>query len=201
LECGDLSPLLSVAERLFICRAVAKKSRSAANESGDKSPHSIRAAVSGTRSVPDTFAGHENLSIPMKLLLFTPAFCDDPGHLGMIRVQSLLAERLRQHLACEIVSAVVVDFCRDDLKTELGKIVAPFDIVRHSPAAANGIRRPTNYAIDVLLRETGATRMLRVIQDTFIDDPATLARGIEAAMPEAGHWVAAGVERGERDAH
>jgi hypothetical protein len=159
--------------------------------------------------VPDTFGdlyrqrpdGHENLSISMKLLLFIPAYCDEPSHLGMIRIQSLLAERLRRHLACEIVSAVVVDFCRDDLKTELRRIVAPFDIVRHSAGAPQGIRRPTNHAIDTLLPETGASCMLRVIQDAFIDDPATLSRGIEAAMPEVGHWVAAGVEHVERDGH
>jgi hypothetical protein len=137
----------------------------------------------------------------MKLLLFTPVFCAEPRHLGMIRVQSLLAERLRRHLDCEIVSAVVVDFCREDLKAELHRIVAPFDIVRHSDAAPHGIRRPTNYAMDTLVPETDTTRMLRVIQDTFVDDVVAFSRSIEAALPETGHWVAAGVEHGERDGH
>jgi hypothetical protein len=131
----------------------------------------------------------------MKLLLFTPAFCGEPRHLEMIRVQSLLAERLRRRLSCPIVSAVVVDFCRQDLHAPLRRAVAPFDVVRRSATTPQGIRRPTNFAIDALLRETSATHMMRVIQDAFVDDAAAFSRGIEAALPEAGHWIAAGMLR------
>jgi hypothetical protein len=120
----------------------------------------------------------------------------------MIRVQSLLPERLKRRLSCRIVSAVVVDFCRKDLDAPLRQAVAPFDVVHRLASTPQGIRQPTNYAIDVLLRETRATHMMRVIQDAFVDDAAAFSRGIEGALPEAGHWIAAGMVRFQRqDGH
>jgi hypothetical protein len=43
--------------------------------------------------------------------------------------------------------------------------------------------------------------MLRVIQDTFIDDAGLFAASIQAALPQARHWIAAGLERCQRDGH
>jgi hypothetical protein len=53
MECGDLSPLSFAAERLFFGTARQEKSHSAAEKSGDKSPHS---KFAGTKLVPRTVA-------------------------------------------------------------------------------------------------------------------------------------------------
>jgi len=132
-----------------------------------------------------------------KILVWTPACVFDQRHVAMNRVQTLVKRRLQPHLPdVELVSALLVDWSHDDCRGDMDGLADQFDIYRYGVplefGTKWGIRKVTNYAI-ALAREIGATHILRIIQDTFVDDPSALAQRIQSALPEPGEWIGARV--------
>src|SRR5215210_4627857 len=114
-----------------------------------------------------------------QLLLAIPLCVNDPRHVDMLRVHSVLGRRLTKELKgrFELTTAVVCDFVADLYWGEIDAMRPDFDImVRHDavmahagPDATRGVRRPTTYAIEVLGRafpDPADLLLLRVIQDT-----------------------------------
>jgi hypothetical protein len=130
----------------------------------------------------------------MRLLVFFPFFISDPRHIDMLRVQSLLRDRLRQVAGSEleISSAACFDFVDERFRLQVDALESAFDfwadsskvVARAGPHAKWGIRRPTSYAVDAIARNQTAPDevfLLRVIQDTFVDDPRTLYEQLRLA--------------------
>lgn len=141
------------------------------------------------------------------ILVMTPACVLNERHLGMIRVQSLLRRRLSRYLLPDtrIVSVLVVDHADQKYKREVSVIASEFDKSTCSiPAHCGnqwGIRRPTNHAISDVAPSIHADFMLRVIQDTFVDNAEKLASDMVSAMAESGHWIAANVHHWPTGGH
>src|SRR5665213_1677627 len=118
----------------------------------------------------------------MKLLIVIPALINDERHVEMIRVQSLLADRLK---LCQpefkIISVLVCDYiapCFKERICSLGNRFDRFEEIDNNGSWAWGIRNPTTRAIQ-MANEPGCTHILRVIQDTFVFDVETLADEIQ----------------------
>jgi len=130
-----------------------------------------------------------------KVFLWTPGLVFDSRHVEMCRVQSLVKRRLQPLLpGVELVSGLLVDWSIDDKHPDIDALAPEFDVyARSTPAEFGtvwGIRKPTNWAIH-LAETIGATHLLRIIQDAFIDDPQAFAAQMLDALPTPGHWVAA----------
>jgi hypothetical protein len=143
----------------------------------------------------------------MKLLAFTPVCCNDPRHLEMVRVQTLLVHRMRRHMPqLEIVSGIVVDFCREELNGALAEIARSFDVCEMQvpediEPKCWGIRRPTNYMCSRVARALGCDHVLRVIQDTFIDDSFVFSQNVGSAIRTTGAWIGAHVDYWQTASH
>ena len=132
-----------------------------------------------------------------KILVWTPACVFDGRHVAMNRVQTLVKRRLQPHLPdVELVSALLVDWSHDDCRDDVEAMAGEFDIYHYGVPTEFGekwgIRKVTDYAI-ALARDIGAGHVLRIIQDTFVDDSAVLAQRIQSALPESGDWIGAHV--------
>jgi hypothetical protein len=136
------------------------------------------------------------------IVVFTPAYVTAPNELEMVRIQSLLASRLRKAGPRTIVPLVVYD--RLDLNS--GRLFENEIIVEGEDRRfQDGIRNPTEVAIRWALKNFGEdATLLRVIQDTFIEDPASVLRQISSAEEVPGYWVSGRVDKvhyeGDRNA-
>ena len=131
------------------------------------------------------------------LQIFTPAYVSQPNHFEMIRLQSLLARRLRLHAAGaagEAGAGVTIrhTICYDRADPQYRPALAElgFDEAVFLDGPPTGVRRPTNYFLAMPRRED--TYVLRVIQDTFVDDPRTLMADLGTWMGGDGRDVLAG---------
>jgi hypothetical protein len=151
----------------------------------------------------------------MRILLVIPVFVSDARHVEMLRVQSLLRDRLKAAGEESLVvwSAAVFDHIDEkfseavkDLEKAFDFFVTPSQVAAHSGAnSLCGICRPTNYAIDILARnfdDASSVCVLRVIQDTFIMDIGTFVRKLkEMATQTNPRFIAADVLDWETDGH
>jgi hypothetical protein len=130
------------------------------------------------------------------ILILTPAAIGDERHVEMLKVQTLLKRRLAKYLpGIHIESLLVVDWCMDQHREAAEETAAAFDSVIWSVPPEHGttwgVRKGTNYAATRGAEAVRATHMLRVIQDTYVDDPAALAALITTAVQTPGDWIAA----------
>ena len=139
-----------------------------------------------------------------RILVFTPAFVSKVEHLGMLRVQALLAARMRAK-GLNVISALVCDYVADEFVSPVAEVGRLFDV--SIPALPKlfpgndqwGIRRPTNFAIQELVEDCGF--ILRVIQDTFVERADRFCDSLAAALETPGHWVAANLHHWETSGH
>lgn len=130
-----------------------------------------------------------------KIFLWTPGLIFDERHVEMCRVQSLLKRRIQRHRPeLDIVSGLLVDWSKPEQEARIDELASEFDVyARNTPPEFGttwGIRKPTHWAIH-LAEQMGATHILRVIQDTFVDDPLGFAEHIVRSVDEPGHWIGA----------
>jgi hypothetical protein len=98
----------------------------------------------------------------------------------------------------EVVSGVICDYCAEPLEPLLLSACDPFEIRQIGlPADAEpqkwGIRRPTNYSIR-LAGQLGATHVLRVIQDTYVDDCDAFCGNLGPWLDREDRWLGANLE-------
>jgi hypothetical protein len=151
----------------------------------------------------------------MRILLVIPVFVSDARHVEMLRVQSLLRDRLKAAGGESVVvwSAAIFDHI-DERFSEAVKgfgqdfdfFVTPSQVTAHAGAISLcGIRRPTNYAVDILARsldDASSVYVLRVIQDTFITDICAFVRKLKGIDAQANRrFIAADVVDWETDGH
>lgn len=136
----------------------------------------------------------------MELIILVPALVANERQADMVRVQSLVRDRMRRKVSCsefQIHSCVVYDHVAQELLhtvLDLDFSVKLFGCQLYSDAPnTTGIRRPVEHA----LRALGALfprhrdlYLLRVIQDTLIDDVGALASILGGLGTRTGPFVA-----------
>jgi GT2 family glycosyltransferase len=158
------------------------------------------------------------------VLCLTPAFVGSDRHLGMIRVQSLLKQRLAAHLPAsfELVSALIVDYVDPAYAEGLAELSKQFDRCVYCPPPRDGekrgIRRPTSEGIVGVAEPIRADYILRVIQDTFVLNPSAFAHDVASIIEKPPQvkegspivvdaeigtvpWIAAALERQQTSDH
>jgi hypothetical protein len=141
----------------------------------------------------------------VRMFVWTPGHIAMNLHTEMVRVQSLVARRLRRAMPdVEFVHALVCDRIDEPQVEAVREIGKDFDQFHHGIppeyGQAWGIRKPTHYALD-LARAAGCSHMLRVIQDTFIMDVAKFAADVGEVLKTPGDWLGANRHDWETDGH
>lgn len=151
------------------------------------------------------------------LLIFCPALVVADEHVEMVRVQSMLRDRLEKFRESDdllIVNVVAYDGVSPRYLDQLLDLDFTFKIWEHQIERAGGcgrprgVRRPTNYCIDVLVKclphtlRHGDLYLLRIIQDTFVIDGKKFLEEIDRlARPQTGRFLAGKLARSTIDSH
>ncbi len=135
-----------------------------------------------------------NREVPA-LAVLIPAVIRESKHVEMLRVQSLISQRLRKH-GIQAFTCLVVDAIEERFIEEVRSLDFDMGIFQRTPP--NGVRRPTETGLRAIREVWGNVPVLRVIQDTPIIDAESLSSDILNAIGSDGDWVAGGLRTFKR---
>ncbi|SEO03298.1 hypothetical protein SAMN05216404_11071 [Nitrosospira multiformis] len=154
------------------------------------------------------------MGVSMRFLIVIPLFVNDPRHIEMLKVQSLLGARLRKVWGkdADFKIAVVCDYVDDQYWSQvetIGKsfdfLVSPADVLAHAGSNSSwGIRRPTSYALEVVARtlpDYQSVNVLRIIQDTFVMNVGEFVSDLRRVALKDGRYIAAQIHRWPTTGH
>jgi hypothetical protein len=140
----------------------------------------------------------------MNIVVLVPAYIEDERQVEMVRVQSLLRDRMRAYVGSgdvRIHSCIMYDYVANPLLDRVldldfslkffGRAMYP------ERAQPNGIRRP----VECALRALGGifcgqddVYLLRVIQDTVVDDASQMLNNLVDLARMPGSFLGGGLE-------